>query len=91
MKVNFKLQGNPVVVNFNVHPNSKGGFSVMASTSKDLDVVQSIISDSESMVIQKGLLKHLESKLKLPIEIDNNYPGAGFGFKIDLYNILQKL
>ena len=91
MKVKFKHNGKSVSVDFNVHPNSKSNFSVLPASSKNSDIVQSIIADSEPMVIQKGLLKHIESKLKIPIEIDHGYPGAGFGFKIDLYSLLSKL
>lgn len=91
MKVKFKLNGKSVVINFNVHPTSKGNIAVVPSTSKDLDMVQEIISSSEALVIQKGLLKHMESKLSIPLTIDHNYPGAGFGFKIDMYSLMSKL
>ena len=59
------------VTSFNLSPTKSGGISCMAKTSKDLDVLQDIISDSnEGMVIQKGLQNYLETKLKLPIDID---------------------
>ena len=46
MKVNFKLKGNTYSAEFNVVPNIKdGGIVCMAKTSKDLDVLQDIISD----------------------------------------------
>lgn len=93
MKLNFKLKGNSYSVEFNVHSNIKnGGIVCMAKTSKDLDVLQDIISDSnETLVIPSALRTYLESKLKLPIDIDFDYKGAGYGFKIDIYHLLKKL
>jgi len=29
--------------------------------------------------------------LKLPIDVDYGYQGAGYGFKLDLYSISKKL
>jgi hypothetical protein len=93
MKLNFKLKGNTYSAEFGVHPNTKdGGIACIAKTSKDLDVLQNIISDSnEALVIPKALQGYLESKLKLPIDIDFDYKGAGYGFKIDMYSLLKKL
>lgn len=93
MRVNFKLKSNTYSAEFNVVPNIKdGGIVCMAKTSKDLDVLQDIISDSnEALIIQKALQNYLESKLKLPIDIDFDYKGAGYGFKIDMYSLVKKL
>ena len=92
MKLIFKLNGKSNVVEFNTTPTKSGGISCMAKTSKDLDVLQDIISDSnEGMVIQKGLQNYLETKLKLPIDIDFDYNGAGYGFKIDIYSLLRRI
>ena len=43
------------------------------------------------MVVKKGIQKYIESKLKLAVDINYNYPGAGYGFKIDMYSLLGKL
>ena len=93
MKLNFKLKGNTYSAEFNVAPIIKdGGIACMAKTSKDLDILQDIISDSnEALVVPKALQSYLESKLKLPIDIDFDYKGAGYGFKIDIYSLLKKL
>ena len=92
MKVNLKLKGKNYKVDFKSVPNSNRGFSVMAATSKDLDVIQDIISDSnESLIIQKALESHIEKKLKIPVQYDHSYLGAGYGFNIDLYSLIDKL
>jgi hypothetical protein len=92
MRVNFKLKGNTYTAEFNTIPTKVGGIVCMAKTSKDLDTLQNIISDSnEALIIQKALQSYLESKLKLPIDIDFDYKGAGYGFKIDMYSLLKKL
>jgi hypothetical protein len=93
MKVNFKLKSNTYSAEFNVAPIIKdGGIACMAKTSKDLDVLQDIISNTnEGLIIQKALQVHLESKLKLPIDINFDYKGAGYGFKIDMYSLVKKL
>ena len=92
MKIPFKIKGKSEVIEFTTSPTNKGGFSVIAKSSKDLDKLQDIIASEDStMVVQKGIQKYIESKLKLPIEIDYNYPGSGYGFKIDMYSLLSKL
>ena len=61
MKVNFKLKSNTYSAEFNVLPIIKdGGIACMAKTSKDLDVLQDIISNTnEGLIIQKALQFHL--------------------------------
>lgn len=91
MKLTFKLNGKSHIIEFNTAPTQSGGISCMAKTSKDLDVLQYIISESPSMVVPKAIQQHIEKTLKLPIEIDRDYRGAGFGFKLDMYALIQKL
>ena len=46
----------------------------MAKSSKDLDKLQDVISsENSSMVVQKGIQKYIESKLKLAVEFDYDY------------------
>ena len=91
MKITFKLNGKPNVVEFNTAPNQSGGISCMAKTSKDLDVLQYIISESPAMVVPKAIQQYIEKTLKLPIEVDRDYRGAGFAFKLDMYELVKKL
>ena len=39
--------------------------------------------------VKGEISKSLEKKLRSPIEIDRDYEGAGFGFKIDLYSLAK--
>lgn len=92
MKIPFKINGKVEQIQFSVSPTRDGGFSVGAKSSKDLDKLQDLISSEDSsLVVQKGIQKYIESKLKLVVDIDYNYPGAGYGFKLDMYSLLDKL
>ena len=92
MKVPFKLKNQNLVIEFILTPIKGSGFTAIAKTSKDLDKLQDLISASDaSMVVQTGLQKYIEKKIKLPIDFDHNYNGAGYGFKIDIYSILKTL
>lgn len=92
MKIPFKINGKTEVIQFMTSPLRDGGFSVGAKSSKDLDKLQDLISsENSSLVVQKGIQKYIESKLKLVVDIDYNYPGHGYGFKLDMYSLLNKL
>ena len=43
------------------------------------------------MVVQKGLESYIEKKLGLVVYKDDKYQGAGYGFKLDMYSIIDKL
>ena len=68
-------------------------FSAIAKSSKDLDTLQAAISErgAGDELIGVIIAKALENKLKLPIDVEHGYSGAGYGFKLDLYSIAQKL
>ena len=92
MKVPFKINGKKIDVQFTVAPTKNGGFSAIAKSSKDLDTISYIISsDNVGLAIQKGLQTHIEKKLGLVVDIDYNHKGAGYGFKLDMYSIIDKL
>jgi hypothetical protein len=92
MKVSFKINGKSEIVEFRLVPTKNGGFTAMAKSSKDLDTILDIISsDNVGMAVQKGLQTHIEKKLGLIINTDSNYNGAGYGFKLDMYSIIDKL
>ena len=94
MKVNIKAGGDKYNVDFNVSPQLKNkGLVAMAKSSKDLDKLQSAIAARAGGddLIGAIILKALEKKLKLPMEIDRSYEGAGYGFVLDFYSIAKKL
>lgn len=92
MKVPFKINGKREDVQFNISPTRNGGFTVIAKSSKDLDKLQDLISsDDSTMVVQKGLESYIEKKLGLVVYRDDKYQGAGYGFKLDMYYIIDKL
>ena len=92
MKIPFKIQRKSEIIEFTTSLTRDGGFSVIAKSSKDLDKLQDLIASEDSaLVVQKGIQKYIESKLKLAIDSDYNYRGAGYGFKLDMYSLLDKL
>ena len=94
MKIDIKSGGKRYSVNFSILPG-RGDvhFSAIAKSSKDLDELQDAISNRGAGDDMIGVIisKALENKLKLPIDVDHGYRGAGFGFKLDLYSIAKKL
>lgn len=92
MKITIKAGGKNYPVDFKVFP-TPNGLSLMAKDSKNLDILQQSISERgpSDVVIAFILEKEIEKKLKLPMEVDSSYQGAGFGFKFDMYSIAKKL
>jgi len=94
MKIDIKSGGKRYSVNFSISPG-RGDvhFSAIAKSSKDLDELQDAISNrgAGDDMIGTIVAKALENKLKLPIDVDHGYQGAGYGFKLDLYSIAKKL
>jgi len=94
MKIDIKSGGKRYSVNFSISPG-RGDvhFSAIAKSSKDLDELQDAISNRGvgDDMIGTIVAKALENKLKLPIDVDHGYQGAGYGFKLDLYSIAKKL
>ena len=92
MRVPFKINGKKIDVEFRMVPIKNSGFSAIAKSSKDLDTISDIISsDNVGLAIQKGLQTHIEKKLGLVVDTDFNHKGAGYGFKLDMYHIIDKL
>ena len=94
MKIDIKSGGKRYSVDFKIMPGQKDThLTAMAKSSKDLDELQSAISnrDNNDEIIGKVIATALENKLKLPIDFDYGYQGAGYGFKFDLYSIANKL
>jgi hypothetical protein len=65
----------------------------MASSSKDLDKLQDIISDSKfpTLGVQKAIREWLEKKLKIPFIFAPDYPGAGYAFSLDFWGLIDKI
>lgn len=95
MKVSVKVNGKTHTIEFSLRPGPSSGphLVAIAKSSKDLDVVQDYIANqgTNDEVLGIVIAKAVEKQLKLPIEVDFAYPGAGFGLKFDLYSISKKL
>jgi hypothetical protein len=94
MKINIKSGGKTYKVDFKVLPQLKNkGLFAMAKSSKDLDELQSAIANrgAGDDLIGAIILKAIEKKTKLPMEIDRDYEGAGYGFVLDFYSVAKKL
>ena len=94
MKIDIKAGGIKYSVDFRIIPGNKDvHFSAIAKSSKDLDELQTAIINRGAGDEMIGVIiaKALENKLKLPIDVDHGYQGAGYGFKFDLYSIANKL
>ena len=80
-------------VDFSLVPTKGGGFSAIAKSSKDLDTLQRAIPVGVrgDDLIGKILANHIEKQTKLPIDVDFDHKGAGFGFKIDMYSLLKSI
>lgn len=93
MRVDFKMGGEFHKLNFTITPTKGSGFAAIAKSSKDLDILQRAISSAtkgDSTV--PAMLRHgIEMRLGIPIEIDYDYRGAGYGFKIDMYSLLKSI
>ena len=94
MKVDIKAGGMKYSVDFRIMPaNKETHLSAIAKSSKDLDELQTAILNrgAGDDVIGNIIAKAIEKKIKLPIDVDHSYSGAGYGFKFDLYSIANKL
>lgn len=95
MKINFKAGNERFTIEFGISPGLSNGthFVAMAKSSKELDKLQDYISKrgSNDDAVALGIAKAIEQKLKLPIEPVYGHQGAGYGLKIDLYSVANKL
>ena len=80
-------------VDFTLVPTKGGGFSAIAKSSKDLETLQRAIplGVRGDDLISKILANKIEKQTKLPIDVDFDHKGAGFGFKIDMYSLLKSI
>ena len=93
MRVNFKMGDERFQVDFTLVPTKGGGFSAIAKSSKDLDTLQRAIPMGVrgDDLIAKIIAGQIEKQTKLPIDVDFDHKGAGFGFKIDMYSLLKSI
>jgi hypothetical protein len=95
MKVNVKAGNKKYAIEFSVHPGPRTGphLVVMAKSSKDLDMVQDYIESQGGGDKIMGVIvaQAVEKQLKLPVEKDYGYPGAGIGLNFDLYSVAKSL
>ena len=93
MRVNFKMGSESFQVDFTLVPTKGGGFSAIAKSSKDLDTLQRAIplGVRGDELIGKILANKIEKQTKLPIDVDFDHKGAGYGFKIDMYSLLKSI
>jgi|14_taG_2_1085336.scaffolds.fasta_scaffold00031_5 hypothetical protein len=75
-------------VNFKVMGDSKG-LTLIAASGNDLDGLQDAIENNVD--VKEELRKTLEKQLKVPVEVDRDYDGAGFRFNIDFYSLAKKV
>ena len=94
MKIDIKSGGQKYSVDFTIGPG-KGDVHLyaIAKSSKDLDELQTAVTNrgGNDETIGAIIAKAIENKLKLPVEPDYGYGGAGYGFKLDLYSIAKSL
>ena len=75
--VNFKVMGDG------------NGLTLIAASGNDLDGLQDVIANDVD--VKGELRKTLEKQLKVPVDIDHGYDGAGFRFNIDFYSLAKKV
>lgn len=94
MKIDIKSGGMRYSVDFRISSGQRDThLTAIAKSSKDLDELQTAIVNRGAGDDMIGVIiaKAIEKKLKLPIEVDHSYQGAGYGFKFDTYSIAKGL
>jgi hypothetical protein len=87
----FKVDGKTYKVEFQTSVSKNNVITCIPKTTKDVDTVDTVISQSQAMVVQKGIQQHIEKVLRIPIEIERDYTGPGFGFTVGLYDLVKGL
>ena len=90
MKVQYDYDGYPRLINFSVEESSNG-FLCIPNTTKDIEKLNDIVSNSNKNVIENGLKKHIEDRINLPIVVDNSYNGDGYNLKIRMNILIREL
>jgi len=92
------MEGNKVTVpvggekiKFSATVSTNGKLILIASSSSDIDKLQDVISILPPHGVRNALLNYIEKKLKVPFQHDMDHPGAGYGFKVDMYSLIKGL
>ena len=91
MKVAFKSKGKSHRVDFRVSTSRYTDIVLLAKSSKDLDILKPLTDEDGGRAVKEAIKQKLEFRLNIPITIDWNYDGAGFGFNVDFYGVIKKL
>jgi hypothetical protein len=92
---NFQVIIGDEVIEYTLRENLAGnGIIALPNNSKELD--KEIESGASKTAIGKDIEKSINSRLKrarqaVTVEIDYRYEGAGYGFKLNVDGLLQKL
>ena len=92
---NFQVVSNMNAINYSLtYPLGSGRIVAMAATSKDLD--KEIESGASKTAIGKDIEDTINDQLKkfrqsITVSVDYSYEGAGYGFLINLEDLLKKL
>lgn len=93
MKIDFKMGSETFRVDFTIVPTKGSGFSAIAKSSKDIETLQRAIplGVRGDELISKIIAGKIEKQLRIPVDVDYDHKGAGYGFKLDMYSLIKKL
>ena len=91
MKVAFKHSGKTHRIEFRLSTSRFTDIILIAKSSKDLDILNPLTNEDGGRAVKEAMKQKLEFRLSIPITIDWNYDGAGFGFNVDFYGVIKKL
>ena len=91
MKVAFKHSGKTHRIEFRLSTSRYTDIILIAKSSKDLDILNPLTGEVGGRAVKEAIKQKLEFRLNVPILIDWNYDGAGFGFNVDFYGVIKKL
>jgi hypothetical protein len=93
MKIAFKSGGKNIVINFTTSVSPTNSIICVPSTIKDSDAIDTITNDTNEQVVIKGIQQYIDRVLRMPVGVilDKNYKGHGFGFKLDMYDLIKGL
>ena len=91
MKVAFKAKGKRYSIDFRVSTSRFTDIILLAKSSAELDTLNPLTDEDGGRAVKEAIKQKLEFRLGIPINIDHNYDGAGFGFNVDFYGDIKKL
>ena len=92
MRIGFKHNGKSHRVDFRVSTSRFTDIIMIAKSTKDLEVLDVLTdTDEGDRPIKEGIKQKIVERLDIPVNIDHNYNGAGYGFNVDFYGVIDKL